>query len=102
MERIPELSAELARRWPRCEGPLGDGWDSLSTVLHLLAVLERSPTSAVLDAHRPTTPELLRMARQWTGQPTERLRAMMLPEALDALWPELPGQGSAMLSIVDG
>lgn len=102
IERIPELNAGLARRWPRREGPFGDRWASLSTVLHLVAVLERRGAgSAVVDAHRPVTPDLLRLAQRWTGQPTQRLRGMTLPEALDLLWSELPGYGTAVLSTVD-
>ncbi|MBO0869308.1 MAG: nucleoside deaminase [Micromonosporaceae bacterium] len=102
IERIPELNVELARRWPRREGPLGGGWQDLSTVLHLLALVERGPAAApAVAAHRDAVPELLRLAQRLAGEPAVRLRAMALPEAFGALGPQLPGWGSAALSTVD-
>jgi tRNA(adenine34) deaminase len=88
IERLPELSGQMARRWTRREGPLGGHLQTWAALLPLVSAVERGIVS-VQQSHAVTMPEVLLLARSWAGETANRLRGLDLDSALAVAWPEL-------------
>jgi tRNA(adenine34) deaminase len=88
VERLPELSFEIARRWTRREGPLGGHLQTWAALLPLVSAVERRVLS-VQRRHAAAMPEVLRLARRWAGATADRLRALDLDSALAASWSDV-------------
>jgi tRNA(adenine34) deaminase len=88
VDRLPELSDQLARRWTRREGPLGGHLQTWAALLPLVSAVERGILS-VQQSHAVTMPEVLLLARRWAGQTANRLRGLDLDSALTASWPDV-------------
>jgi hypothetical protein len=87
IEQLPGLNPNLARRWPRREGPLDGPLPNLSMVLHLISSLERG-IGSVVACHQQVRPDLVSIAQGLTAA-ADDLRSKSLLEALDVLWPQL-------------
>jgi tRNA(adenine34) deaminase len=81
IERLPELNANVARRWARRDGPVDGPLRTLGAVLPLISAVERN-VGSVIRCHEETMPDVLRLARRWAGT---CLRAMSLDEAVAEL-----------------
>jgi tRNA(adenine34) deaminase len=88
VDRLPELSDQMARRWTRREGPLGGHLQTWATLLPLVSAVERGIVS-VQQSHAVAMPEVLSLARTWAGETANRLRGLDLDSALAVAWPEV-------------
>lgn len=87
MDRIPEINANLARRWTRREGPLCGPLRIWAEVLPLTSIVE-SGIDSLIDAYSRTSPVTVVMARKLLPRVSE-LRRLHLDQALDAVWADL-------------
>lgn len=85
IERIPDLSEQLSRRWTRRAGPLDGPLQIWAALLPLIAAVE-GEIQSVRDRHAEVMPEVLALARKWS---TRRLRAVDLDTAWETVWPDL-------------
>jgi tRNA(Arg) A34 adenosine deaminase TadA len=90
VDRLPDLNVQMARRWTRREGPLGGHLQTWAAVLPLVSAVERGVLS-VQQSHAAAMPEVLSLAREWTGATADRLRGLDLGSALMATWSEVAG-----------
>jgi tRNA(Arg) A34 adenosine deaminase TadA len=88
VDRLPELSDQMARRWPRRDGPLGGHLQTWAALLPLVSAVERGIVS-VQRSHAVTMPEVLLLARRWAGGTANRLRGLDLDSALVVSWPDV-------------
>ena len=88
IERIPDLSEQLSRRWTRRHGPLDGPLRTWGALLPLITAVE-SANEAVLRSHADTMPEVLAVARKWAGANADRLRTADLDSAWAAVWPDI-------------
>jgi tRNA(Arg) A34 adenosine deaminase TadA len=88
IDRLPELSDQLARRWPRREGPLGGHLQTWAALLPLVSAVERGIVS-VQQSHAATMPAVLSLARTWAGETANRLRGLDLHAALAVSWTDV-------------
>jgi len=63
VERLPELNAQVARRWPDRHGPLAHNVTDVFALLPMYWGLKASPTGAVAKAYESFDPALLAAAR---------------------------------------
>lgn len=90
LERLPEINAFVARRWPTRSGPRHDEFGILATLLPLLFYVERYPSGDTAASHESAAPELLALARELAASGDHRrLSTLPLTGALDRLWPHL-------------
>jgi len=80
MDRVPDASENIARRWTRREGPLDSPLRTLGAVLPLISSVERG-AGLVIDCHERQMPEILRLAERLVGEPAARLRTLTLDQA---------------------
>ena len=85
VDRLPEISPQIARRWTRRERPLGGHLQTWAALLPLVSAVERG-VGSVQQSHAGTMPELLSLARSWAGATADRLRTLDLDSALAASW----------------
>jgi len=88
IERLPDLNHQIARRWTHREGPIGGYLQTWATLLPLLSAVERGVQS-VQQQYAATMPEVLSLAREWTGATADHLRALDFDSALMQAWPML-------------
>jgi tRNA(adenine34) deaminase len=88
MERIPELSEQLSRRWAERAGPIDGPLRTWGALLPLITAVERDVRS-VQDAHAEAMPAVLALARAWAGPKADRLRAADLDTAWTMVWPDI-------------
>jgi len=90
LERLPELNAFIAGRWPRRVGPRKDELGAFAALLPLLFYVERHPSGATAASHAEVAPELLDLARGLVASGEHRRwAALSMTDALEALWPRL-------------
>jgi tRNA(adenine34) deaminase len=87
IERIPELSEQMARRWTRRDGPVGGYLQFWGAFLPLISAVEREVHS-VQEYHADAMPELLLVARKWAGSMADWLRGLDLDAAMATVWPD--------------
>ncbi|HET6530044.1 MAG TPA: nucleoside deaminase [Actinoplanes sp.] len=85
VDRLPELSDQVARRWTRRDGPLRGHLQTWAALLPLVSAVERGIVS-VQQVHAVAMPEVLALARTWAGKEANRLRLLDLDSALMAAW----------------
>jgi tRNA(adenine34) deaminase len=88
VDRLPDLSDQMARRWTRREGPLGGHLQTWAALLPLVSAVERGIRS-VQQTHAATMPDMLLLAREWAGATADRLRALDLDSALASSWSDV-------------
>ena len=88
VDRLPDLSDQMARRWTRREGPLGGHLQTWAALLPLVSAVERGILS-VQRSHAITMPEVLLLARRWAGETANRLRRLDLDSALLTSWADV-------------
>jgi tRNA(adenine34) deaminase len=88
IERIPDLSEQMSRRWTRRAGPIDGPLRAWGALLPLITAVE-GEIQSVQARHAETMPEVLALARAWAGPPADQLRATDLDTALATVWPAL-------------
>jgi tRNA(adenine34) deaminase len=88
IDQLPSLNYHIARRWPRRDGPAEGPLRALAAMLHLVSAVERG-VRTVLECHEKAMPEVLRVAVDLAGPPTDDLRSLSLMPALGVMWPRL-------------
>jgi tRNA(adenine34) deaminase len=86
VERLPDLNAQMARRWAHREGPIGGHLQTWAALLPLISAVERDVRS-VQQEHALAMPQVLSLARLWAGATADRLRDLDLDSALTQAWP---------------
>jgi tRNA(adenine34) deaminase len=90
IERLPELNAQVARRWPRRQGPVDGSLAAFCALLPLVWSVRERPDGVVIRAYEVTNPSLLELARRLVEHGAlDRLRGEPVIRALDHLWPAL-------------
>lgn len=86
VERLPELSPHIARRWTARSGPMDGMLAQWAALLALLPYPERGEHGAVVDEYRSTAPELMALADRLvaSGQ-LSKLRGLSLAEGFAAI-----------------
>jgi tRNA(adenine34) deaminase len=88
VERIPDLSEQLSRRWTRRQGPLDGPLRIWGGLLPLIAAVE-GDIQSVRQAHADALPEVLALAGKWAGARADRLRTLDLATGWATVWPDL-------------
>jgi tRNA(adenine34) deaminase len=90
LERLPEINAFVARRWPMRFGPRRDEFGILATLLPLLFYIERYPSGDTAASHEREAPQVLAFARELaaSGEPG-RWATLPLTAALESVWTRL-------------
>ena len=90
IDRLPELNAQVARRWPiRC-GPLHGPVGALCGLLPLVWALRQKSNGVVARAYAERDPGLLALGRRLVGDGTlDQLLGASIEEALARLWAKL-------------
>ena len=90
IERLPNVNAFVASRWPETVGPRNDQFGVLGQLLPLLFYRQRYPEGASITIHRQQAPAVAALADDLVSSGEyERLRQRELPDAVDALWSRL-------------
>jgi hypothetical protein len=83
---LPRLNDHIARRWPAWDGPLPGPLSEWQSLLSVIGQIQSSPDGAATRAWLAADPGLVRLARiMIAGGELERLRALPLAEAFDAV-----------------
>ncbi|MEM7022180.1 MAG: nucleoside deaminase [Pseudomonadota bacterium] len=90
IERMPELNAQVARRWPQRIGPIEGPVARFCALLPLVWVVKRRTDGVVIRAYETADPDLLTLSRSMVRQGSlDRLADLPLTEALGIVWPQL-------------
>jgi tRNA(adenine34) deaminase len=86
LEGLPRLNDHIARRWPAWDGPVPGPLSDWQALLTVIGQTQSSPDGAATRAWLAASPDLVRLARTMIADSEpERLRAMPLAEAFDAV-----------------
>jgi tRNA(adenine34) deaminase len=90
LERLPQMNAFVASRWPERIGPREDEFGVLGQLMPLVFYRRRYPEGASITIHRQQAPAVAALAEELvsTGE-YERLLELSLDDAVDALWSRL-------------
>ena len=86
IERLPELNAQTARRWPRHSGPFPGPLAVFAQILPTAWFFDASPTGVAIAAAERAVPGGLDVLR---ALDLERWSALPLGDALDEIWDDL-------------
>jgi tRNA(adenine34) deaminase len=90
IDRLPEINAFVASRWPEVTGPRHDQFGVLGQLLPLVFYRRRYPEGASITIHRQEVPAVASLADELVSSSEyERLLQRALPDAIDALWSRL-------------
>jgi len=90
IERLPDVNAFIASRWPERIGPRQDQFGVLGQLLPLMFYRQRYPEGASVTIHRVQSPAVAMLADELvvSGE-YDRLRERELADALEEVWPRL-------------
>ena len=90
IERLPDMNAFVASRWPESVGPRNDQFGVLGQLLPLLFYRRRYPEGASMTIHRQQAPAVAALADELVSSGEYvRLLERELPDAVDDLWSRL-------------
>jgi len=90
IERLPDMNAFVASRWPQRVGPRGDQFGVLGQLLPLVFYRRRYPEGASITVHRQQAPAVAALADELVSSGEfERLVDRELPDVIAALWSRL-------------
>ena len=90
IERLPDLNAFIATRWPKRVGPRQDEFGILGQLLPLVFYRRRYPEGASITIHRTQAPAVAMLADElMSSGGYEHLLEGELADALEELWPRL-------------
>lgn len=90
IERLPDLNAFVASRWPERVGPRDDQFGVLGQLLPLVFYRRRYPEGASMTIHRRQAPAVAALAEELVSSGEyERLLDRELTDSLDDLWSRL-------------
>jgi tRNA(Arg) A34 adenosine deaminase TadA len=90
IERLPEMNAFVASRWPERVGPRNDEFGALGQLLPLVFYRRRYPEGASITIHRQHAPAVAALADELVSSGEyERLLERELLDAVAALWSRL-------------
>jgi tRNA(adenine34) deaminase len=92
IDRLPEINAFVASRWPRRIGPRTDELGVVAMLLPLLFYRQRYPDGASITIHRTSAPRVAALADALVDS-DERRRwpKMELEDVIESLWSRLSG-----------
>lgn len=87
IEKLPDMNAFVASRWPERVGPRRDQFGILGQLLPLVFYRRRYPEGASITIHREQAPAVAALADELVSSGEyERLLERELSDALDDLW----------------
>ena len=90
LDRLPEINAFVATRWPRRFGPRADELGAFAMLLPLLFYRQRYPDGASITIHRTAAPRVAALADDLVDSEERRgWPSMELEDVLDRVWPRL-------------
>jgi tRNA(Arg) A34 adenosine deaminase TadA len=90
IERLPDVNAFVASRWPKRVGPRDDQFGILGQLLPLIFYRRRYPEGASITIHRRQAPAVAALADELVSSGEyERLVERELPDVVAALWSRL-------------
>ena len=90
LDRLPEINAFVATRWPRRIGPRGDELGAFAMLLPLLFYRQRYPDGASITIHRTVAPGLAALADDLVDSDERHAwPSMELEDVLERLAPRL-------------
>jgi len=90
LDRLPDLNAFVASRWPRRIGPRTDELGAFAMLLPLLFYRQRYPEGASITTHRTAAPGVAALADDLVDSEERRgWPSIELEDVLDRLWPRL-------------
>jgi tRNA(Arg) A34 adenosine deaminase TadA len=90
IERLPDVNAFVASRWPKRVGPRDDQFGILGQLLPLAFYRRRYPEGASITIHRRQAPAVAALADELVSSGEyERLVERELPDVVAALWSRL-------------
>lgn len=93
IERLKEVNAQAAKRWPERTGPLGGPVASFCAVLPMVWFLQRQGGGAAVNAYQAEYPGLVALAHRlasdrtldaFGGEPVEKVLGLLWPELVEA------------------
>jgi tRNA(Arg) A34 adenosine deaminase TadA len=90
IERLPDVNAFVASRWPTSVGPRNDQFGVLGQLLPLVFYRRRYPEGASITIHRQQAPAVAALADELVASGEyERLLGRELADSVGALWSRL-------------